>query len=133
MGYTHYWELDTESGPISFKPQEVDIFRKILLAGPVQFEDDIAQPPEITPYLVRFNGVGAEGHETFLLDLTKSGFAFCKTARKPYDLQVMCCLIAVKSFLGAHITVSSDGDFDGPAWMRALKYMQDRFDIRIMF
>ena len=37
-------------------------------------------------------------------------FTFCKTARKPYDIVVCCCLVIVKKHLGDLITISSDGD-----------------------
>ena len=37
-------------------------------------------------------------------------FTFCKTARKPYDIVVCCCLLIAKHYVGDLIKVSSDGD-----------------------
>lgn len=43
-------------------------------------------------------------------------WAFCKTARKPYDAVVGAILIAAKDAFGARIEISSDGHFnDGQA------------------
>jgi len=44
-------------------------------------------------------------------------FDFCKTAFRPYDLAVICCLIVIKHHCGERVEVSSDGEdgqwFDG--------------------
>jgi hypothetical protein len=39
-------------------------------------------------------------------------FGFCKTAYKPYDLAVICCLIIAKHHLKSEIVVSSDGTLE---------------------
>lgn len=60
-------------------------------------------------------------HETF--SLTREyvdAFAFCKTARKPYDLMVKACLILYKYFF-PYVTISSDGDEED--WMDAKKFV----------
>lgn len=36
-------------------------------------------------------------------------FAFCKTAYKPYDLAVTCCLIIAQHYLDGYIKITSDG------------------------
>lgn len=85
--------------------------------------------------LIRFNGIGEDGHETFylpkiytrkmpsLLSHTDLLFQFCKTANKPYDLAVCCCLIIAKHYLGDDIKVSSDGSLD--EWKEAIDKCQE--------
>jgi hypothetical protein len=87
------------------------------------FEDTIPEQAEVSDYQIRFNGVGNDGHETFILK--KSGwefkdvdrpnhlqFNFCKTARKPYDLAVGLVLLVAKNHSPNSIRVSSDGDWE---------------------
>ena len=58
-----------------------------------------------------FNGVSDEGHETFSLYRQGSGgFEFCKTARKPYDVLVVACLLIYAHFSPGTIELSSDGE-----------------------
>ncbi len=49
-------------------------------------------------------------HETFCIEPDKLDWDFCKTARKPYDLLVVACLIAAHEILDYE--VSSDGGFE---------------------
>ena len=58
--------------------------------------------------MIRFNGKGEEGHETFMLTPDSQEFNFCKTAQKPYDIVVVAilCLLAHHT---SGVTVSSDG------------------------
>ena len=94
----------------------------VKLAG---WDGEVGTKPEFTDELVSFNGVGEDSHETFSiaqtfeapahsLDPGEDGlhFAFCKTARKPYDIAVTASLAVLKHHLGDAIRVSSDGDFD---------------------
>ena len=94
----------------------------VKLAG---WDGEVGTKPKFTDELVSFNGVGADAHETFLIaqtfeapdyrpDPDEEGlhFAFCKTARKPYDIAVTASLAVLKHHLGDAIRVSSDGDFD---------------------
>jgi hypothetical protein len=61
--------------------------------------------------MVCFNGVGDLAHETFVIE-KKGSDDFCKTARKPYDLLVVACLIAAWQILNYRF--GSDGfDPDG--------------------
>ena len=116
MGYTHYFD----DRP---KIMDAEIFRKasdeckkvvesldIPLAD-VKFTDDV----------ISFNGVGDDGHEDFELSRIKGNyFDFCKTARKPYDLAVCCCLLILEKYFDGTFIVRSDGDkdggFDGEGW-----------------
>jgi len=94
MGYTHYWDgaHNSDSQWQSF----CEDVRKILQTTnvPIVREYDRNDPPEISDNLVAFNGVNDDGHKTFYVERKGIGFAFCKTARKPYDKVVIACLIA---------------------------------------
>ena len=109
MGYTHYWD----------NPGFSDVEWEALLNE----ADDILgqcpdlcweydQPdrlPEIGPDVIRFNGKGGSGHETFYLEKTPAReFAFCKTALKPYDSAVIAILAAAKA-ANQRFDWSSDG------------------------
>jgi len=48
-------------------------------------------------------------------------FAFCKTARKPYDLMVCAVLILYKLHFQDRVSVCSDGDFED--WAPALNFV----------
>lgn len=89
------------------------------------WDGEVGTEPKITDELVSFNGVGDDSHETFVIeqafeapshrpDPDEDGlhFAFCKTARKPYDIAVTASLAVLKHHLGDAIRVSSDGRFN---------------------
>ena len=75
-----------------------------------------------------FNGLGDDGHETFLLSkfAQQCEFNFCKTACKPYDSVVTACLVALKDRLGDDVDVSSDGDTDD--WAAGMVIAADILD-----
>ena len=125
IGYTHYWYLNPNgkqkdlSGCLENIKKVIAQYRDII-----QFEEDDSKEPIATKNLVRFNGIGEDGHETFLFqyppDLTEKFiqkdedgfvFSFCKTARKPYDIAVTKCLLILKEYLKGDMKLSSDGDF----------------------
>lgn len=148
MGYTHYWHYTTQTG----KQQQARDKKWPILQGyllvlmevaeergvPLAYEsDEPGQPPFVGETFVRFNGVGDEGHETFIFHRTPphsyfetyivrdldgkeetrggEGFAFCKTARKPYDACVCAALVIAKD-LGMIGHLGSDGDPQGTWW-----------------
>ena len=90
----------------------------------VQFELDDDKPAQSDMTVVRFNGIDHQGHETFNLprvfnprsydnkDDKGRHFSFCKTAEKPYDLLVCCCLIIFSKYFpkDSDFGVSSDGE-----------------------
>jgi hypothetical protein len=101
----------------------------------LRYESDSDQPPEFTDQVVRFNGVGDDGHETFEVpralepepwQQSQRGlwFNFCKTARKPYDLAVCCCLIVLHRHFEPRFVVTSDGDDDEANWPLARQACQ---------
>ena len=128
MGYTHYWYRQKTLPKELFKAFSIDC-KKLAdeLKVPIQFEYDCSDPPVFSDDLVRFNGFEGNGHETFYLERinenklerineNKQYFTFCKTARKPYDILVACCLIAFAyHFENCNIKVVSDGD-DNNEW-----------------
>jgi hypothetical protein len=135
MGYTHYWESYAKRIPA----EAVIIIRQILdkayAAGVIQYEHDDPKPPVVTVTEVRFNGVGEGGHETFYFDVNDDyrasngrPFAFCKTARKPYDDVVMRVLIVLRYYIRDEIQVSSDGQFSDE-WQKARDEMASEYGL----
>ncbi|MCP4741393.1 MAG: hypothetical protein GY871_04080 [Actinomycetales bacterium] len=107
MGYTHYFSH--ESGPTPNEWAALCEAALLILAEarcPIQYEYDDSRPPVVSPRWVRFNGVGEDGHETFVLRNAPLDFDFCTTAAKSYDA-VVCAVLLVASELGW--SVSSDG------------------------
>lgn len=101
MGYTHYWTknrtfTDAEWTAIT------EGTRKILRVaqedrGIALSEDyDVNRIPVVDDSLIRFNGYGDEGHETFYFDRRVNSFEFCKTDRKEYDVAVAAILMYVR-------------------------------------
>mgnify|MGYP005867505661 CR=1 FL=1 len=120
MGYTHYmrtnnWDRQDEFGWEKALP----IVRKILKKydNVVQREYDDDRKPLCTRKQIRFNGIGEDGHETFVLfnsakqndfGVGDNAFAFCKTARKNYDI-VVCEVLLVMNSYCPHLSIESDG------------------------
>jgi hypothetical protein len=110
MGYTHYWnhgDLKSEKfSDVVVECHKVCGSLGILLRGPLGLGR-----PEYGKERLAFNGNEPTGdaYETFEICREATEFAFCKTAQKPYDLAVMCCLIVFRHFFGADFEVSSDG------------------------
>jgi hypothetical protein len=124
VGYTHYWYRDkkTLEGFDRFAEDCRKIIESVGEDIPLAYEYDRAKKaPAINTKVVRFNGIGEEGHETFYVPKTWTAnyegqskgedgwFAFCKTARKPYDKIVVACLIAMRHNCPG-VKISSDGE-----------------------
>lgn len=114
MGYTHYWRnlRFDDKGWEAVKGFSSKVFAEMAKRG-VQlvndsFSDEEAVPPYIGDDMIRFNGIGRDSHETFLLEKTGRDFEFCKTERKPYDLAASAILIFASS-VSLDGTISSDG------------------------
>ena len=116
MGYTHYYKglIPPESST-----QLLTDIQKLLststtsIAGPSGSGD-----PILTESLVDLNGRD-DPHEPFTVEIGHPiPFAFCKTARKPYD-QVVGAVLLRCQFYSPHpgFEVHSDGSWDewGPA------------------
>lgn len=114
MGYTHYWK---SSKPFTQKAWDelTTMLREAARTSdiPLAYEFDEPQlEPQLDTDTIRFNGVGVDGLETFLLLRDHvSSFDFCKTNRKPYDVFVVATLICATALNGS-FSWSSDGRDD---------------------
>lgn len=73
--------------------------------------DAPAADPIVSGSEIRFNGVGDEGHETFLVDrLCDKSFNFCKTAENPYDEAVVAILTIMNHYAQGGWEIGSDGN-----------------------
>lgn len=148
MGYTHYYTYSPESPQFlaAFGHMMVDA-KKIIdacldkgLKIVREYDDD--SPPEINERLLRLNGWGEEGHETFLIDskvpdldsyagknYTSKGFtwAFCKTAQKNYDLAVTAVLLRCAQLCPDAFVIDSDGTWASD-WAPARELVHTLFD-----
>lgn len=116
MGYTHYFETHAPIPQEDWEKIAMDVIKAIEFCEHkgirLTFEDTIPEMPEVSDDQIRFNGVGNDGHETFILRKCRTAFNFCKTARKPYDLAVGLVLLIAKKHAPNSIRVSSDGNWD---------------------
>lgn len=143
MGYTHYWHQHRTIDIAEWKaiqhdfqllerlPRRTDTAGGFFAEYPLEvaFEDDQPTvPPRCDEDVIRFNGIGALGHETFLLERAGAGFAFCKTARKPYDLLVCATLIVANTNAPGALAISSDGS--AAEWAPAVAFVQRVLDSR---
>lgn len=106
MGYTHYYQSNK---PVTGYEKAVPTISKILnkYKNIIQYEYDVNEPAECNADRICFNGLGNEGHETFIFN-KMSGFKFCKTARKAYDI-VVCEVLLALNWYCPELKVSSDG------------------------
>jgi len=112
IGYTHYWNsgsCDTEKDKEGYT-KALAIIRDIVKRYDKILRWDEDKPrkrAEVNEENVRFNGIGDNGHETFLFKIGEE-FEFCKTARKPYDIAVCECLLVLKAHM-PNLEIKSDG------------------------
>jgi len=142
MGFSHYWTRPDTAVPAKLWDAFIADVRKIFK----EHEDIIAREydlPDRAPIAddteVRFNGVGSDGHETFHLtrdfepcQWRKEGedqFAFCKTARKPYNEVVTSILSCVTHHLGDIFNVSSDGEDGEEDGIFPYSVIKDTYDL----
>ncbi len=131
MGYTHQWN-NKKDIPIEIMQKIVHDFNIIYQAYKnqikIQYEDDSRADPIICKDLIRFNGVGDEGHETFVFSREAQG-EFCKTTRKPYDLYVACLLIIIKHHAKDRIHIGTDGGPYDNEWIVAFNVCRKALNI----
>ena len=108
MGYTHYWK--SRGGKAGFK-KALPIIQQIIERHKdiIQFENDCNDDPICVNGLIRFNGIGEDGCETFYFtpDKTNFNFNFCPR-RRAYDLPVCECLLVLNHCI-PDLEVWSDG------------------------
>lgn len=110
MGYTHYWK-QTESADSASWGRYMAAMDALVDQTKVRLAFEYDQPkraPMISTTEVRFNGVGEDGHETFMVEPQAQEFTFCKTARKPYD-EVVVAALCLAAFYLPGFSWSSDG------------------------
>ena len=118
MGYTHYWRPETQIDEKTFEiisgsaRKVLDVARTELKIRLAYDFDKPAKDPVFTNELIRFNGTGNEGHETFYISREDTGFSFCKTARKPYDIVAVAVLCLADYYSEGRFAVGSDGGID---------------------
>jgi hypothetical protein len=112
MGYTTYYNfkgVTQEQVRLGFdnaRKTLTDILKRY--EDMIQYEYDDNAPAEISRDGLRFNGIGEDGYETFVVANDGSGFNFCKTANKHYDIVVCECLLVLKCYI-PHMYLGSDG------------------------
>jgi hypothetical protein len=138
MGYTHYFK-HKKTGKRKWA-KIVEDCKKLAdnLPEDVLIDGCSAYPtPQFDSKEIYFNGTDEgfkwidhknnkypkNGHETFVLSQAGSGgFAFCKTARKPYDLLVCACLLVYKHHSPKTMDLGSDGDSED--WKEAEAFVK---------
>ena len=119
MGYTHYWQMDAPLGQVD----EGNPWTQLLGAAKDLIEESgipigngwgehASMDELVNDSRIWINGIGDNGHETFLLSGEDPEWIFCKTAAKPYDAVVGAILLRAIHLFPMHIKVTSDG---GPA------------------
>lgn len=113
MGYTHYWERQTgehDAAKFGEFARVAAIVVELATKRGVKIGDALGEgkPYVINEQKIALNGVGAESHESFVLTRVSSGFEFCKTNEKPYDVVVVAILVLYKHFF-PEVVFSSDG------------------------
>lgn len=116
MGYTRYWDTKNKINNKTWKEFTDFVKKAIELSGVIIKDGHGENEPIIDENIVLFNGDASteDEHESFVIERNgnnEESFAFCKTARKPYDVVVAACL---KKALELNIVanVSSDGEND---------------------
>jgi hypothetical protein len=113
MGYTHYFPptrkfTDAEWKVLCDKANSIIKFCNNN-GIPIQYEYDDPNDARVDDECIRFNGAEDDGHETFVLLKNGSGFQFCKTGYKPYDLAVCLVLLASEVVAPGALKIGSDG------------------------
>lgn len=109
MGYTHYWDHDQISPGIwenlLFDTRFIVESADIPVAGPFGIG-----PVEINRERIALNGANGDDYETFSITPNATGFDFCKTGQRPYDLVVTTILLRATLTIPG-FNVRSDGDW----------------------
>jgi hypothetical protein len=110
LGFTHYYNNKRAFTNKEWSALTNDV-RKLLsscgvpIAGPHGTE---GTKPVFTNTHIMFNGVEEDAHETAYVNKEATEFAFCKTARKPYDPVVVAFFKLIRKY-DPNVQLSSDG------------------------
>lgn len=124
MGYTHYWEQKRAYPKVAWAALVTDVNKilsrgigsPLLLAGNF---GELGTRPQLDDNVIAFNGLAPDDYETFLLERKpEQSFAFCKTARNPYDVMVCLVLLIAYDYAPQYIEVTSDGGYED--WQPAI-------------
>jgi len=115
MGYTIYWKTKPGKKITTSETKKiVKSLRTMVNSIPKVKIETIGQ------YHLFFNGIGENSHETFAFEGPgEIDFAFCKTARKPYDKYVKKALMRIQKITGNKLIIHQDGfnpETDPPGW-----------------
>lgn len=93
MGFTRYWENSNKL----IDDKTLETIKNIINIAKEDYGIDI-DVKALTNMYIKLNGDENKGldHEDFVIDL-KSGFNFCKTNEKPYDIVVNAILKLLES------------------------------------
>jgi hypothetical protein len=105
MGFTRYWEFESLDKDKFVEFTEVCQVLIDELSNQIELDGVF-----INERNVKFNGVDDDAHETFFFNIKKTGFNFCKTNAKPYDVVVCGCLYIAKLVFDDNIKVNQDCD-----------------------
>lgn len=111
MGYTHYWEgtPNLDEPTIAHVKRIIAKARKdgVSIKGPM----GTGRVTVSATGGIKFNGDESKGedYESVWIEPGHVGFAFCKTARRPYDAAVVATLIALRESSDGAFRWSSDG------------------------
>ncbi len=105
MGFTRYWEFESLDNDKFAEFTEACQILIDELSNQIELDDVF-----INERNVKFNGVDDDAHETFFFNISKSGFNFCKTNAKPYDVVVSGCLYIAKLLFSDSIKINQDCD-----------------------
>lgn len=137
MGYTHYWTFDPTKikdkkvlqdkfSSASYQIQEFSSYinrnKLFTVCGGIGEGKPLFNDSEVW-----FNGCAQEGldHETFSIKLKTPERAFCKTARKPYDLLACFSLLTFAQVFPKEVfSFSSDGAPSEEEWQKAIEYYE---------
>lgn len=117
VGYTNYWVV--KEGNSEFDQDTLNSVNKIIAEAKNQGialdAEDEGSVPVVSDEIIWFNGVGDESHETFVIDLNRTGWNFCKTQGKPYNAVVVALMILLEE-RGYLTDIGSDGGKKDDEW-----------------
>ena len=90
MGYTNYWECETDFTDDEWSAvcEEARYIKDIAGAGYGENMFRALDSVDILENEICYNGVADNGCETFYLNRKATDFSFCKTREMPYDIYV---------------------------------------------